>query len=1015
MKNYQQLSIFCEEDSSRSFTIVSKGKILIKCAKRAVFLTVSLAALCLCFSSAQADTFDLPGLIYFYPTPIYQIKVRAIIMADDDGSNQAEATPIDIDWAVNEANDIFASAGIELIFDSNIDVEYIDSTFINHDYTVTDDLTFYTDPNNKPPTSILDDPESHSLARTQHASQLRYRNKMVVFFRATEKKDFEWSANDGHWIVLKRGSSSGAGGNHVNMGRGYFTGSCLTHEMGHYLHNRHPLVSGISTKIQAEQAINEYLKTHPLSEALDKLDQDYNFVHDTPADAAGSIYASLVPERYKCDPDPAGEIWLDVVKDWVEHQVLLNPDRRNIMSYFKDCGFQNHFSPNQAARSRDALENGNRHRLISARLSATSGPLMLQGLASGGLASDLHITRTRHRQLVTTLIAGNGKLKLIAWHVDEDGIITRKGDIETLGEATRVEVVSMGLGILVTAVRTSSGLLKMILWEVDDTGNITRMGSYDYPSQVTDIGIARVGPEYLLTGIRTDEGVLRMLAWETSVRGWIKLLAEARGGAHSFLSMAPIQTKSRAVTVMRDEDGNLKLISWFLNKKQENQEEIFELLRSDENWGGKTFNIAALGLDTDRLVTAITTSTFHQKLIVWRTDSNGILIRSGDVTANKVVFQEAARLGTDIVGTASITSGDHQLDVAVWKVSPDGSIVEKRLSTGPFFPVNDVAITQVDWGKIAVAATGKNGRLILMIWSVQDLLFPGDFNYDAPVLLETIQTDLKMQFNSYGHILSLLTNQSLFRPTEIASGTATIEEPDSIGAIGNGFPSTFKFSWELVLPREALPPQDGTAILKFAINEDGNITGVVPTPFYTGGPDGNPIALVMRDPSGNPVILGHLDFSNVRGSIDSLRIEGIRLIDRPDGVPDLDIASLQINDSGVNIDIKPRSDSNSINLGSKGVTPAAILSSPTFNPMMVDPHTVFLAGASVKIAGNKNLLVHTEDVNEDGIDDLVYHFETAQLLLNEGDSIAAIEAQTFNGIQIRGQDSVRIVSDKKFK
>ena len=1014
MKNYQQSSIFCGEDSSRFFTIVSKGKILIKCAKRTVFLTVTLAALslCLCLSSAQADTFYHPGLIYFYPTPIYQIKVRAIIMADDDGSNQAEATPSDIDWAVNEANDIFASAGIELIFDSNIDVEYIDSTFINHDYTVTDDLTSYTDPNNKPPPSILEDPESHSLARTQYASQLRYRNKMVVFFRATEKKEFEWSVNDGHWIVLKRGSSSGAGGNHVNMGRGYFTGSNLSHEMGHYLHNRHPMVSGISTKTQAEQAVNGYLLTHPLGEALDKLDRDYNFVHDTPADAAGSIYESLVPERYKCDPDPAGEIWLDVVKGSVEHQVLLNPDRRNIMSYFMDCGFQNHFSPNQAARSRDALENGNRHRLISARLSATSGPLILQGLASGGLASDLHITRTRHRQLVTTLIAGNGKLKLIAWHVDEYGKITRKGDIETLGEATRVEVASMGLGILVTAVRTSSGLLKMILWEVDDTGNITRMGSYGYSSQVTDIGIARVGPEYLLTGIRTDAGELRMLAWETSVRGWIKLLAEASGGEHSFLSMAPIQTKSRAVTVMRNEAGNLKLISWFLYKKQE---EVFELLRSDEDWGGGTFNIAALGLDTDRLVTAIRTSTNHQKLIVWHTGSDGTLIRSGDVTANQIVHHEAARLGTDIIGTASVTSGDHRLDLAVWKVSPDGSIVEKRLNTGPLFQVIDVAITQVDWGKIAVAVTDKKGKLLLMIWSVQDLLFPGDFNYDAPVLLETIQTDLNMQFNSFGHTLSLLTNQSLFRPTGIASGTAAIEEAGSIGAIGNGFPSTFKFSWELVLPREALPPQDGTVILKFAINEDGNITGVVPTPFYTGRPDGNPIALVMRDPSGNPVILGHLDFSNVRGSIGSLRIEGIRLVDRPDGVPDLDIASLQINDSGVNIDIKPMDDSNSINLGSKGVTPVAILSSPTFNPMMVDPHTVFLAGASVKIAGNKNLLVHAEDVNEDGIDDLVCHFETAQLLLNEGDSIAVIEAQTFNGIQIRGQDSVRIVSDKKFR
>ncbi len=115
------------------------------------------------------------------------------------------------------------------------------------------------------------------------------------------------------------------------------------------------------------------------------------------------------------------------------------------------------------------------------------------------------------------------------------------------------------------------------------------------------------------------------------------------------------------------------------------------------------------------------------------------------------------------------------------------------------------------------------------------------------------------------------------------------------------------------------------------------------------------------------------------------------------------------------IDIKPGSDPNSINLGASGVIPVAILSStsPAFNaPLEVDPASVSLAGASVKMVGKANkFLCSSEDVNSDGLDDLVCHVETAQFMIEPGDSTAVLEAKTFGGIPIRGEDSVRIVPD----
>lgn len=107
------------------------------------------------------------------------------------------------------------------------------------------------------------------------------------------------------------------------------------------------------------------------------------------------------------------------------------------------------------------------------------------------------------------------------------------------------------------------------------------------------------------------------------------------------------------------------------------------------------------------------------------------------------------------------------------------------------------------------------------------------------------------------------------------------------------------------------------------------------------------------------------------------------------------------------IDIKPGSEPNSINLSSAGVVPVAILSSANFDAATVDPDTVTLAGAAVKMVGKSGkLLAHSEDVNGDGLLDLVCQVLTEQFLIVPGDSIAVLEAQTFDGAPVHGEDSI---------
>lgn len=87
----------------------------------------------------------------------------------------------------------------------------------------------------------------------------------------------------------------------------------------------------------------------------------------------------------------------------------------------------------------------------------------------------------------------------------------------------------------------------------------------------------------------------------------------------------------------------------------------------------------------------------------------------------------------------------------------------------------------------------------------------------------------------------------------------------------------------------------------------------------------------------------------------------------------------------VNIDIKPGSDENPINLSSKGSIPVAVLSSPTFDAATVDAYTATLASAPVKLKGRGRAQPSMEDVNGDGLLDQVVHISTQELSLGAGD------------------------------
>lgn len=109
------------------------------------------------------------------------------------------------------------------------------------------------------------------------------------------------------------------------------------------------------------------------------------------------------------------------------------------------------------------------------------------------------------------------------------------------------------------------------------------------------------------------------------------------------------------------------------------------------------------------------------------------------------------------------------------------------------------------------------------------------------------------------------------------------------------------------------------------------------------------------------------------------------------------------------IDIKPGSDPNSINLGSRGSIPVAILSTATFD----SPRRLDLWSLTFGRTGDEASLAFCnpsgEDVNGDGLLDQVCHFRTEATGFQPGDPVGVLKGRTTTCVAASGTDAVRVL------
>lgn len=229
-----------------------------------------------------------------------------------------------------------------------------------------------------------------------------------------------------------------------------------------------------------------------------------------------------------------------------------------------------------------------------------------------------------------------------------------------------------------------------------------------------------------------------------------------------------------------------------------------------------------------------------------------------------------------------------------------------------------------------------------------------------------------------------------------------------IGAVGQSalYCGNFAGSITPILQNnDVFTPQGGTAYSGVCTNATGSNGNISSDPAF--------VASTSADyhlQAGSPAIDKGL---NSAPSLPATDLDGHpRVVDgNGDGLAIVDMGAYEyqpvVTTITVQIDIKPGTTPNVINLSKKGTVPVAILSTASFNA----PNLVVATSLKFGRTGNESSLASCgppQDVNGDGLPDLVCQFNVQQTGFQPRNTQGVLTGLTTNGTPITGSDSVVI-------
>ncbi len=303
-----------------------------------------------------------------------------------------------------------------------------------------------------------------------------------------------------------------------------------------------------------------------------------------------------------------------------------------------------------------------------------------------GPVTNVAVVNMGNHRVVTAARNEDGNLQLILWQLSQDGLQIEKLDEYVAGGVTEISLALLTTSQFVTAVRLANNKLKLIVWKILDGHLIDRRGEYTAGAIGSKVSVVSTGAlgngSGLVTAVRLKSGgLLKLISWWISNDG---LTVERRGSAvgeaisqvaivHSGQYAEPGFTNVQdvVVTAVRDGDGNLKLISWWVSKDA-NQTISRKSDSSDGQIGGIFSKLALTRVGTpfhtDRLITSVRDGDGNLKLTAWDVLSDGQITRQQSAFAGGITDLAANRVWFNYLVTAVRTASGN-LKLIAWKHS----------------------------------------------------------------------------------------------------------------------------------------------------------------------------------------------------------------------------------------------------------------------------------------------------------------------------------------------------------
>jgi|GEM_PF-5090566 len=293
-------------------------------------------------------------------------------------------------------------------------------------------------------------------------------------------------------------------------------------------------------------------------------------------------------------------------------------------------------------------------------------------ISGGGVKGGDTLFLSSNRVVTASILASNNNLKLIGWDLVGVDKIIRKGDIE-VGSVKDVKIVEPSRDYVLAATRLMNDNLKMIAFKVTPTGGFVRVADHD-AGKISALEMTTTGgaDKKAITAVRLESGDLKLIAWDILVANdgttSIVRLGQASAGEVSALSISRARNFNGVFTAVRCCGNNLKVIPWTVSSNGQT------ITRGESGTAGSVQSGLSVAPLAQGVAAAVRDSEGNLRVITWSANSAGDIgarrdtVFAGEVT--EIDLLTAPHGGSNLT---TVVRADGKLLLIGFAVNGDGT------------------------------------------------------------------------------------------------------------------------------------------------------------------------------------------------------------------------------------------------------------------------------------------------------------------------------------------------------